>query len=165
MQLHCHSFLLLLIKLIDFSYKTAFPPFYCIISPHPRKLGTNRAVGTSRSRYRAYRRHRCRRYGVREGLLLIQVVFTKKGADEAKRNRRWCRWLLPTKEKPLSYVGWAQYKGIIWKGGLGGIPLQCKIYFLFNLATLYSLRIIASIAIILIYTRYYSKKVQTLLLK
>ena len=78
MQLHCHSFLLLLIKLIDFSYKTTFSTFYCIISPHPRKLGTNRAVGTSRSRYRAYRRHRCRRYGVREGLLLIQVVFTKK---------------------------------------------------------------------------------------
>ena len=51
------------------------------------------------------------------------------------------------------------------KSGLGEIPLQCKIYFLFNLATLYSLRIIASIAIILIYTRYYSKKVQTLLLK
>lgn len=50
MQLHCHSFLLLLIKLIDFSYKTAFPTFYCIISPHPRKLGTNRTVGTSRSR-------------------------------------------------------------------------------------------------------------------
>ena len=88
MQLHCHSFLFLLIKLIDFSYKTAFPTFYCIISPHPRKLGTNRAVGTSRSRYRAYRRHRCRQYGVREGLLLIQVIFTKKGADEAKRNRR-----------------------------------------------------------------------------
>mgnify|MGYP007041017524 FL=1 len=44
MQLHCHSFLLLLIKLIDFSYKTAFPPFYCIISPHPRKLGTNLLV-------------------------------------------------------------------------------------------------------------------------
>ena len=78
MQLHCHSFLLLLIKLIDFSYKTAFPTFYCIISPHPRKLGTNRAVETSRSRYRGCRRHRCRRYGVREGLLLIQVVFTKK---------------------------------------------------------------------------------------
>ena len=78
MQLHCNSFLLLLIKLIDFSYKTAFPPFYCIISPHPRKLGTNRAVGTSRSRYIGYRRHRCRRYGVREGLLLIQVVFTKE---------------------------------------------------------------------------------------
>ena len=78
MQLHCHSFLLLLIKLIDFSYKTVIPSFYCIVSPHPRKLGTNRAVGTSRSRYRAYRRHRCRRYGVREGLLLIQVVFTKK---------------------------------------------------------------------------------------
>jgi hypothetical protein len=77
MQLHCHSFLLLLIKLIDFSYKTAFSTFYCIISPHPRKLGTNRAVGTSRSRYRGCRRHRCRRYGVREGLLLIQVVFTK----------------------------------------------------------------------------------------
>ena len=88
MQLHCHSFLLLLIKLIDFSYKTAFPPFYCIISPHPRKLGTNRAVGTSRSRYIGYRRHRCRRCGVREDLLRIQVVFTKKGADEAKRNRR-----------------------------------------------------------------------------
>ena len=65
--------------------------------------------------------------------------------------------LLPTKEQPLSYVGWAQDKGIIWKDGLGGLPLQCKIYVLFNLATLYSLRIIASIAIILIYTRYYSK--------
>ena len=78
MQLHCHSFLLLLIKLIDFSYKTAFPPFYCIISPHPRKLGTNRAVETSRCQCRGCRRHRCRRYGVREGLLLIQVVFTKK---------------------------------------------------------------------------------------
>ena len=74
MQLHCHSFLLLLIKLIDFSYKTAFPPFYCIISPHPRKLGTNRAVGTSRSRYRAYRRHRCRRYGVRERLRTIAIL-------------------------------------------------------------------------------------------
>ena len=56
-------------------------------------------------------------------------------------------------------------KGFIWKGGFGWIPLQCKIYFLFNLATLYSLRIIAMLAIILIYTRYYSKKVQTLLLK
>ena len=32
--------------------------------------------------------------------------------------------LLPIKEKPLSYVGWAQDKGIIWKGGLGWIPLQ-----------------------------------------
>ncbi len=84
MQLHCHSFLLLLIKLIDFSYKTAFSPFYCIISPHPRKLGTNRAVETSRSRYIGYRRHRCRRYGVREGLLLIQIVFTKK--VQMKRN-------------------------------------------------------------------------------
>ena len=83
MQLHCHSFLLLLIKLIDFSYKTAFPPFYCIISPHPRKLGTNRAVGTSRSRYRGCRRHRCRRYGAREDLCSHQ-----KGADEAMRNRR-----------------------------------------------------------------------------
>ena len=78
MQLHCHSFLLLLIKLIDFSYKTAFPPFYCIISPHPRKLGTNRVGGTFRSRYRAYRRHRCRRYGVRGSLPPIQVVFTQK---------------------------------------------------------------------------------------
>ena len=78
MQLHCHSFLLLLIKLIDFSYKTAFSTFYCIISPHPRKLGTNRAVETSRCQCRGCRRHRCRRYGVREGLLLIQVVLTKK---------------------------------------------------------------------------------------
>ena len=50
MQLHCHSFLLLFIKLIDFSYKTAFPPFYCIISPHPRKLDINHVEGTSRSR-------------------------------------------------------------------------------------------------------------------
>ena len=58
--------------------RTAISTFYCIISPLPRKLGINRAVGTSRSRYRAYRRHQCRRYGVREGLLLIQVVFTKK---------------------------------------------------------------------------------------
>ena len=78
MQLHCHSFLLLLIKLIDFSYKTAFSPFYCIISPHPRKLGTNRAVETSRSRYRGCRRHRCRRYGVRGSLPPIHVVFTRK---------------------------------------------------------------------------------------
>ena len=78
MQLHCHSFLLLLIKLIDFSYKTAFFTFYCIISPHPRKLGTNRAVGTSRSRCRGYRRHRSRRYGVRGSLPPIQVVFTRK---------------------------------------------------------------------------------------
>ena len=72
----------------SYTIKTAIPSFYCIISPHPRKLGTNRAVGTSRSRYRAYRRHRCHRYGVREGFLLIQVIFTKKGADEAKRNGR-----------------------------------------------------------------------------
>ena len=78
MQLHCHSFLLLLINLIDFSYKTAISPFYCIISPHPHKLGINRAVETSRSRYRACRRHRCRRYCVQEGLLLIQIVFTRK---------------------------------------------------------------------------------------
>ena len=111
-------------KINRLSYKTAYPPFYCIISPHPRKLGTNRAVGTSRSRYRGYRRHRCRRCGVREDILLIQVVFTKKGADEAKRNRRWCRWLLHTKEKPLPYVGWAHDNGFIWKGGLGEIPLQ-----------------------------------------
>lgn len=50
MQLHCHSFLLLLIKLIDFSYKTAILRFYCIISPHPRKLDMNHVEGTSRSR-------------------------------------------------------------------------------------------------------------------
>ena len=76
-----HEFLhfsLFSLTLQSYTIKTAFPPFYCIISPHPRKLGTNRAVETSRSRYRGCRRHRCRRYGVREGLLLIQVVFTKK---------------------------------------------------------------------------------------
>ena len=123
-------------KINRLSYKTAYPPFYCIISPHPRKLGTNRAVGTSRSRYRGYRRHRCRRCGVREDILLIQVVFTKKGADEAKRNRRWCRWLLPTKEKPLSYVGWAQDKGFIWKGGLGGISLHWS-FIVFDVFTFY----------------------------
>ena len=76
-----HEFLhfsLFSLTLQSYTIKTAFPPFYCIISPHPRKLGTNRAVETSRSRYRTCRRHRYRRYGVREGLLLIQVVFTKK---------------------------------------------------------------------------------------
>nr|WP_287574882.1 hypothetical protein [Prevotella sp.] len=41
-------------------------------------MDTNRAVGTSRSRCRGCRRHRCRRFGVQEGLLLIQVVFTRK---------------------------------------------------------------------------------------
>lgn len=50
MQLHCHSFMLRLIKLIDFSYKTAISSFYCIISPHPRKLDINHVEGTSRSR-------------------------------------------------------------------------------------------------------------------
>ena len=77
MQLHCHSFLLFLIKLIDFSYKTAFPPFYCIISPHPRKLDINRAVETSRSRYRVCRRHRCRRCGVREDIIRRDVVLSQ----------------------------------------------------------------------------------------
>ena len=128
-------FLFLLRQRYRFSFY--FLQKLAIILLHQWQLDINRAVGTSRSRYRAYRRHRCRRYGVREGLLLIQVVFTKKGADEAKRNRGWSRWLLPTKEKPLSYVDWAQDKGFVWKGGLGGIPLQCKIYFLFNLATFY----------------------------
>lgn len=86
-----HEFLhfsLFSLTLQSYTIKTAISSFYCIISPLPRKLGTNRAVGTSRSRYRGYRRHQCHRYGVREDLLLIQVVFTKKGADEAKRNRR-----------------------------------------------------------------------------
>ena len=46
-----------------------------IISPHPRKLGTNRAVGTSRSRYRVCRRHRCRRCGVREDIIRRDVVL------------------------------------------------------------------------------------------
>ena len=117
-----HEFLhFLLFSLTSQSYtiKTAIPSFYCIISPHQSQLDTNRAVGTSRSRYWAYRRHRCRLYGVRENLCSHQ-----KGADEAKRNRRWCRWLLPTKEKSLSYVGWAHDKGFIWKGGLEVFPLQ-----------------------------------------
>ena len=82
-----HEFLhfsLFSLTLQSYTIQTAFPPFYCIISPHPRKLGTNRAVETSRSRYRACRRHRCRRYCVQEGLLLIQIVFTKK--VQMKRN-------------------------------------------------------------------------------
>ena len=76
-----HEFLhfsLFSLTLQSYTIKTAISQFYCIISPHQSQLDTNRAVGTSRSRYRAYRRHRCRRCGVREGLLLIQVVFTKK---------------------------------------------------------------------------------------
>ena len=76
-----HEFLhfsLFSLTLQSYTIKTAFPPFYCIISPHPRKLVINHAVETSRSRYRGYRRHRCHRYGVRGGLPLIQVVFTKK---------------------------------------------------------------------------------------
>ena len=90
----------------------------------PIAIGYKSCCGNFSRRYWAYRRHRCRWCGVREDILLIQVVFTKKGADEANRNRRWCRWLLPTKEKPLSYVGWAQDKGFMEKGGLGEIPLQ-----------------------------------------
>ena len=76
MFLFCHKFN----NCASQSYiiKTANRYFYCIISLHQSQLGINRAVGTSRSRYRACRRHRCRRYGVREGILLIQVVFTKK---------------------------------------------------------------------------------------
>ena len=53
------------------------------IAHHQSQLGINRAVGISHSRYRVFRRHRCRRYGVREDLCSHQ-----KGADEAKRNRR-----------------------------------------------------------------------------
>ena len=56
-----HEFLhfsLFSLTLQSYTIKTAISSFYCIISPLPRKLGTNRAVGTSRSRYRAYRRHR-----------------------------------------------------------------------------------------------------------
>ena len=62
----------------SYTIKTTNRYFYCIISLHPRKLGTNRAVGTSRSRCRGYRRHRCRRYGVRGSLPPILVVFTRK---------------------------------------------------------------------------------------
>ena len=72
-----HEFLhfsLFSLTLQSYTIKTAFPPFYCIISPHPRKLGTNHAVGTSRSRYIGYRRHRCRRCGVREDLLRIPAA-------------------------------------------------------------------------------------------
>ena len=106
-------FLLFSLTLQSYTIKTAFPPFYCIISPHPRKLGTNRAVGTSRSRYRGYRRHRCHRCGVREGLLLIQVVFTKKvqmkrsvTGDEADgccpQRKSPCPTLVGRKTKALS---------------------------------------------------------------
>ena len=45
-----HEFLhfsLFSLTLQSYTIKTVFPPFYCIISPHPRKLVTNRAVGTS----------------------------------------------------------------------------------------------------------------------
>ena len=76
-----HEFLhfsLFSLTLQSYTIKTAFPTFYCIISLHQPLLGINHAVETSRSRYRVFRRHRCRRCGVREGLLLIQVVFTKK---------------------------------------------------------------------------------------
>ena len=58
--------------------KTAISSFYCIISPHQSQLDINRAVETFRSRCRGYRRHRCRRYGVRGSLPPIQVVFTQK---------------------------------------------------------------------------------------
>lgn len=64
---------------------------FTILLPYltpPIAIGYKSCCGNFSRRYRAYRRHRCRRCGVREGLLLIQVVFTKKGADEAKRNRR-----------------------------------------------------------------------------
>ena len=47
-----HEFLhfsLFSLTLQSYTIKTAFPPFYCIISPHPRKLGINHAVGTSRA--------------------------------------------------------------------------------------------------------------------
>ena len=48
--------------------------FCIIISLHQSQLDINRAVGTSRSRCRGYQRHRCRRYGVREGLLLTPAA-------------------------------------------------------------------------------------------
>ena len=73
-----HEFLhfsLFSLTLQSYTIKTAFPPFYCIISPHPRKLGTNHAAGIFRCRCRTCRRHRCRLCGVREGLLRIRVVF------------------------------------------------------------------------------------------
>lgn len=76
-------FLLFSLTLQSYTIKTAFPPFYCIISPHQSQLDINRAVETFRSRCRACRRHRCRRCGVREDLCSHQ-----KGADKAMRNRR-----------------------------------------------------------------------------
>ena len=54
-----------------------------IISHHQSQLDINRAVGTSRSRYRVYRRHRCRRYGVREGLLRTRLLFHRLVLAEA----------------------------------------------------------------------------------
>ena len=78
MQLHCHSFLLLLIKLIDFSKKNGISSVLLYYLTTPIAIGYKSCCGTSRSRCRGCRRHRCHRCGVREGLLLIQVVFTKK---------------------------------------------------------------------------------------
>ncbi len=111
-----HEFLhfsLFSLTLQSYTIKTAISSFYCIISPLSRKLGTNRAVETSRSRCRGYRRHRYRRYGVREGLLLIQVVFTQKvqikrsvTGDEADgccpQRKSLCPTLVGRKTKALS---------------------------------------------------------------
>lgn len=59
-----------------------FEKFYLfnknIISLHQSQLDINRAVGTSRSRCRGCRRHRCRRYGVEKvffGLRLLLHTF------------------------------------------------------------------------------------------
>ncbi len=44
------------------------------ISPHLQKLGKNRAVGTSRNRCGAYRRHLCRRCGAPRDLIAVLIV-------------------------------------------------------------------------------------------
>ena len=54
---------------------------FTILLPYltpPIAIGYKSCCGNFSRRYRACRRHRCHRYGVRDGLLLIQVVFTKK---------------------------------------------------------------------------------------
>ncbi len=53
---------------------------FTILLPYltpPIAIGYKSCCGNFSRRYLAYRRHRCRWCGVREDLLLIQVVFTK----------------------------------------------------------------------------------------
>ena len=108
--------------------RTAISTFYCIISPLPRKLGINRAVGTSRSRYRAYRRHLCRRYGVREDLCSHQ-----KGADEAKRNRRWNQGCCPQRKSPCPTLVGRKTKALSIKVDSDGVHVNMFIQWIISM--------------------------------